>query len=156
MAIRTSASRPQDLSAVLFSRDWSIWRDLISGISGEICGLGMTERRSGGANHGSKGRRRAPKIDGPFLVPPSASASGPPLYRRRSVVVRICADMWHEGQSLQYVEGFLSEGQTLRGVRERCPRFQPHHTTFMVGNPNERSCFYHSLHPHHPTRRSCI
>ena len=57
-------------------------------------------------------------------------------------------------QSLQYVEGILSEGQTLRGVKERCPRFQPHHTTFMVGTPNERYCFSYSHHHLHLSRSS--
>ena len=143
MPRRASAGRPAPRiyrQSSYRSRERPIWRDLIWGISTEICGLEMTERQR--ANHGSvlgaargRGVRGSengwapPSLPPSFLVQPpsppaSASAALSPTIQSTCGFVQI----W--GQTLRpYVgRGFPSQGQTpspAAQCEERSPVFNP-------------------------------
>ena len=142
---RASAGRPRHAARIYRqsyrSRERPIRRDLIWGISTEICGLEMTERQR--ANHGSEGAASGRGVRGsenrwapPSLLPSLFSRRARPRARVRvgrfiadnSVDVRICADMGTVSPYVGRGRGFSSQGQTLQPAaqcEERCPVFNP-------------------------------
>ena len=130
---RASAGRPRHAARIYRqsyrSRERPIRRDLIWGISTEICGLEMTERQR--ANHGSEGAASGRGVRGsenrwapPSFLPCSAvePARGARVRVGRfiadnSVDLRICTDMGTDSQSVCRARARISIPRTNTAAR---------------------------------------